>query len=245
VKVELVWVDNHSTDQTFETLKAYPFKRLPWLKGVRLVRLKKNRFISGAVNAALKLAKGRFFLQADNDVLFAPEALRLYAAACFKHPRALLSPCWLYTQRLLGRNFYPACLENLDLAFGRLRRAASFFRPEWGIAAGSCWAADTRLVRDAGGWDEGYRVICMDDDFHWRWLKKGLPLALLPLAVYHPGERTRVYVTGAHPLAESDIRRLKEEWGGSPWTRSPRQVPWQNKFLGHQRVARWLGRFLV
>jgi len=89
---ELLWVDNASTDGSAKRLRAVDWKGLGGFSRITVLLLKQNYFISGAVNTALAAAKGRYFIQADNDVLFAPGSLASYLHALGGRPGALISP---------------------------------------------------------------------------------------------------------------------------------------------------------
>jgi glycosyltransferase involved in cell wall biosynthesis len=243
-RLELVWVDNGSSDGTAALLRSAAWKDLACFERVRLLFLGRNAYISGAVNAALGLAEGRFFLQADNDVLLTPEAVQGFWESLVRRP-GLVSPQWLFTQRLLPRRFDPVAYEDLDRAFRWVRWTAGLFGAEEGVSGGSCWAAPTSDLKRLGGWSEEFRLVGMDDDFLMRWLKAGLPARMEPLPVFHPGQKTRMAVGGYHALEDQDNALFLRRWGSYPWDSAPRRRPWRNRFLGHRRVARWLRPFFT
>jgi GT2 family glycosyltransferase len=228
---ELIWVDNASTDGSGAALMKQAWKGLGGFSRVSVLLLKRNYFISGAVNTALAAAKGRFFIQADNDVLFAPGSLQAYLDALRARPDAYLSPLWQLTQGLLPADFEPACYDDLPRAWNRLRRANAWLRPEDGVAAGSCWGADTKVLRALGGWSEDYRLQCMDDDMILRWRESGRPAGLLPLPVFHPGLKTRRADQRATAWELEDMANFKKRWQGRTLDGLRTTAPLPNRLL--------------
>jgi GT2 family glycosyltransferase len=228
---ELIWVDNGSTDGSRQRFLKHAWTGLGGFQRVRFVQLKRNYFISGAVNTALALAQGRFFIQADNDVLFAPGSLQAYLDALKARPDAYLSPLWQRTQNLLPRDFEPECYDDLPRAWERLRRVNAWLKPEEGAAAGSCWGADTTLLRQMGGWSEDYKLLAMDDDAIFRWRDAGRPAAMLPLPVFHPGQKTRGTVRKANDLNLADDALIRTRWAGRRINELREPRPWGNRML--------------
>ena len=229
---ELIWVDNASTDGSAQKLAAMDWSGLGGFQRVTLLRLKRNYFISGAVNVALAHARGRYFIQADNDVLFAPGSLAAYLRALRDRPDALLSPLWQRTQGLLPRDYEPACYDNLPQAWERLRRVNALLRPENGVAAGSCWGADARLLRALGGWSEDFRLQCMDNDCTLRWRRSGRPAGMLPLPVFHPGLKTRRADRRASTWELEDAALYRARWPGGAFDDLKAPPPALNRLLG-------------
>lgn len=236
---ELIWVDNGSSDASAARLRAVDWAGRGGFQRVTLLLLKRNYFISGAVNCALAQARGRYFIQADNDVLFAPGSLEDYLHSLQARPGALLSPLWQLTQGLLPRDFEPACYGDLPRAFSRIRRANAWLRPEHGVAAGSCWGADRATLAKLGGWSEDYRLQCMDDDMILRWRGQGGTAGLLPLPVFHPGLKTRRADQRASAWELRDQARFRARWQGRGLDPLRQPRPWPNRLLG-SRLAKLL-----
>lgn len=68
-KTEIIVVDNASTDGTFELIKS----KFP---EVFLIRLETNKGPAGGCNAGFKVAKGRYVLRMDDDVILDKNCLR-------------------------------------------------------------------------------------------------------------------------------------------------------------------------
>jgi GT2 family glycosyltransferase len=228
---ELIWVDNASTDGSVERFKRVVWKGLGGFSRVTLLLLKKNYFVSGAVNTALAAAKGRYFIQADNDVLFAPGSLAAYLDALKARPGAYLSPLWQRTQNLLPADFEPACYGDLPRAWERVRRANAWLKPEEGVAAGSCWGADTATLKKLGGWSEAYRLQGMDDDAILAWRKNGGSAGMLPLPVFHPGLKTRRADRRASTWELEDVAAFQKRWPDQNLDKLREARPWANRLL--------------
>lgn len=86
---EIIVVDDASTDNSYKLLKK--------MRGIKLVRNKKNSGKAASLNRAMKIAKGDVVACIDADTYPAPEALERMAA-CFYNEKvgavsALIKPC--------------------------------------------------------------------------------------------------------------------------------------------------------
>lgn len=81
--IELIVVDDGSTDTTPEVLKEY-VRRYPWIRSVR----QENAGAASARNHGIRLASGRFVLLLDADDELLPGALSALGAAAAEHPDA-------------------------------------------------------------------------------------------------------------------------------------------------------------
>lgn len=81
--IELIVVDDGSTDTTPEVLKEY-VRRYPWIRSVR----QENAGAASARNHGIRLASGRFVLLLDADDELLPGALDALKAAQQAHPDA-------------------------------------------------------------------------------------------------------------------------------------------------------------
>src|SRR3989338_6054077 len=80
-KIEIIIVDDKSKDNTVEVVNEFIFKTR--VKNVRLIEHEKNKGKAGAVNTALKEARGEFFWVYDADSYASKELLKNLVARCY------------------------------------------------------------------------------------------------------------------------------------------------------------------
>jgi glycosyltransferase involved in cell wall biosynthesis len=86
--LELVIVDDGSTDDTATTVEAFGDPR------VRLIRLERNQGIPAGRNTALAAARGNFVAWLDSDDVARPDRLELQLTYMHAHPRiAMVGSC--------------------------------------------------------------------------------------------------------------------------------------------------------
>lgn len=92
--VEVVIVDDHSTDATWEWLQT----TFAGSSGVLRFRMEKNSGPGPARNAGLAAARGRYFVPIDSDFVVVPDAIERILRAVHEEPRhpLLFFPCIQY-----------------------------------------------------------------------------------------------------------------------------------------------------
>lgn len=86
--VEVIIVDNHSTDGTLDFLRqSYP--------GLDLICLPENKGVAFARNIALSKAQGKYLLIVDNDICITDTAVETMEAYLDTHPEAGMCGCKL------------------------------------------------------------------------------------------------------------------------------------------------------
>ncbi len=141
---------------------------------IRFVTLPRNKGISGATNAALKLARGDYFAFLDHDDELAPFALHEVVQAVNASPETDL--------------FY----SDEDKISHDLRRYEPFFKPGWSpdlflscnylchFIVGKRWLLDA-----VGGLDETCRHGSQDYDFLLRVTEHTQKIRRIPRVLYH------------------------------------------------------------
>ena len=224
-ELEIVVVDDGSTDASVETLARLP---------VRLVR-QKNAGEAAARNAGVRAASGRFVTFLDADDLIAPGGLAARLAFLEENPaeRAVGGlPLRLIDEsgaaiadvfeKMSGRWPFPLRLRE---AF---YRAGSFFP-----VSCSLYLYRREIFDEVGGYDEGLS-IAPDCDFHFRMLRRfSVPIFKIPTFIRRlHGGNLSLAGGGAKRLAfrpevVSAVRAINRRYGLDP----KEIVPWELDYL--------------
>jgi len=82
---ELIVIDDHSTDGSWEVLQQFAKKD----SRIQAIRNKTNRGVSFTANKATKLAKSQFIARMDSDDIAAPNRLAVQVKFLLKHPEVI------------------------------------------------------------------------------------------------------------------------------------------------------------
>lgn len=183
--VEIIVVDNGSTDGTREYLRSVP--------GIRLLENGRNLGFAAACNRGLAVARSNYLLLLNNDTLVTPGWLSGLISHLQKYPGAALvgplSNCGGATQTM------PVALPSLGRLEEFSRRLASQNRGQCRpvpVLSGFCLLFTRRVLNTIGGLDPRFHPGNFeDDDFCLRARLAGfMLLAAADVFVYHFGQRT-------------------------------------------------------
>lgn len=192
---EAVVVDNASTDSCLEVLgRDYP--------EVRVVRLPRNLFFAGAVNAGIRLTEGELIALLNNDTEADPRWLEELVRALDGNPQAGMaaSKLLLFDRRGIiqsaGDVYSPSGVPGNRGVWeeddGRYDDPCEVF----GACAGAALYRRS-MLEDIGLLDEDFRGYCEDVDLSFRAQLAGHRCVYAPSArVYH-----RLSATGGGPVA--------------------------------------------
>jgi GT2 family glycosyltransferase len=149
VGVELIVVDDGSTDGTVATVKAHA-------PAARLVQ-QRNQGVSAARNAGLALARGRYVIFLDQDDVWHPDMLRRQVEWLETHPEHDVAVCRYQHWHPLPEGGYgaiealwPPAREGVEAAFtGWVYH--QFLLDCWALTSGTLMRAG--VVRALGGFD--------------------------------------------------------------------------------------------
>ncbi len=152
-KLELIVVDDASTDHTPDVVRSFKDSRLQYL------RMPQNRRAAAARNAGIARAKGSLIAFNDDDDLWLVQKLEKQVAQLQQEPSDVgvnLGGYIRYWDR--AKNFAdyvggPYYFRSLDFSHG--------FVGEFSLIATPGWLARKEVLEKAGGFDE--RMKCWDD----------------------------------------------------------------------------------
>jgi len=167
-RIEVIVIDGHSVDNTVDKVRIFMEKHRDKFYDFQLIIHDKNYGVSKARNDAIKLAKGRFIVILDSDVVLPPNAISKMVSFLEANPevgccRPLLEPDFM---DILQRSLY-------DVNVGRIRRLmscadAAMIRREivekaglYDESMGPPFSVDEDLEFAARIWRAGYRCVLL------------------------------------------------------------------------------------
>jgi GT2 family glycosyltransferase len=207
--VEVVVVDNGSTDGSLDTLRA-----AAGTDGrLRVLELGRNAGFAAACNTGLRQARGELALLLNPDCVVGPDALALVKSALEADPGAGMAGCLLLnedgSEQEGCRRSVPTPGRAFLRAFGlsRLRRRAGAAGGDFVLSdqplppgpvevdaiSGAFMMVRRAAVDAVGLLDEGYFLHCEDLDWCMRFHQAGWRVLFVPgaAAVHHKGTSSR------------------------------------------------------
>ena len=230
LKIEIIIVDNASSDDSLETLDGLP--------QVTIIRNEQNLGFSAGCNIGLKAATADQLLFLNPDCSFSPGTITQLLDYLQTHEKVgmvgglLVDPDG--TEQAGGRRAVPTPWRTLVRALGLTRFSNRWPRlfedfylhkqplPEKPIEveaiSGACMLIKREAIEDVGLWDEGYFLHCEDLDYCMRFRKNGWKIIFVP-------DARIVHEQGAC----SKIRPLFVEWH-----KHKGMIRFYRKFFRHQ-----------
>ncbi|MCM1163061.1 MAG: glycosyltransferase family 2 protein [Muribaculaceae bacterium] len=205
--VEIILVDNGSTDSTVETVaQEFPM--------VRIISHPTNIGVSAGRNSGLKAATGEHLMILDNDTIATPEVILQLSRRLSTTPGAgLVAPRLVSPAGQTQSSFrpYPGILSKLrNVVVGKRRSSiveaipTTPHEPFYVIGAAQMFARTTYL--QSGGLDEAIFYGPEDADFCMAVRKQGLKVIYFPdLTIVHDWQRA----TTSRLLSRSALTHMR------------------------------------
>ncbi len=219
---EVVVPDNGSQDGSLELLAGYP--------EARVLALGENRGFTGACNAGLQAAQGRFLVLLNNDTAVDADWLTEVAAAFERHPEVGLvaSKMLLFDRRdtfhtagdyvALDGNPHNRGVWEQD--HGQYDREAYVFS-----ACGGSAAYRRTMLDEIGLLDDDFFFSCEDVDLAWRAQLAGWRCLFAPRArVYHKLSATGGGTTASFYDGRNRLYLLAKDYPDDLWRLYGRRV---------------------
>ncbi len=201
LEVEIVVVDNASTDSSLNALQGLP--------KVQIIKNSDNIGFAAACNMGIRSSSSPFLLFLNPDCSFKPGTL-LGLLDALKEDDHVGMVGGLLTnsdgsEQAGGRRAVPTPWRSFVRAFGLSRLASRWPRlfydfslhkqplPEFPVEveaiSGACMLVKRKAMEDVGLWDEGYFLHCEDLDLCMRFRQKGWEILFVPdaIIVHHLG----------------------------------------------------------
>jgi len=220
VPYELIFVNNGSTDNTFNFVDNFRGSLYPMCKEAKIITLDKNYRLCKGLNTGFKHAKGKYIMMVDNDIILAKGTVSGLLQRLKEHPEyGAVSPNWcLKDINNSWHNFFDTP-ESIQTKMDEFLKIYTVPMKEGHISNwlyGSCFMTSREVWDEIGEWDESYQIGAMDNDWTWRlmWTGKYSPMVFTDLPCYHAGEVTRKGLNPDHAMLESrDCIYFKEKHG--------------------------------
>ncbi len=194
LEVEIIVVDNASTDDSLDTLSGLPY--------VQVIKNPLNVGFAAACNRGARVATAPFLLFLNPDCSFKPGALAGLLDAIGMDDLIGMAGGFLAnsdgTEQAGGRRAVPTPWRSFVRAFGLARFSDRWPRlffdfnlhqqplPDHTIEveaiSGACMMVRREAMQDVGAWDEGYFLHCEDLDWCMRFRQKGWKILFVPSA---------------------------------------------------------------
>lgn len=180
VSLETFVVDNASSDDGAALVRG----KFPW---VRIVENRENRGFGAANNQVLGECAGRYIVLLNPDTETTPQAFRRMASWMDANPQVGLAGPTV-------NNPDGSRQDTVSRAYPGQKRTAgelSGLPGEIACVMGACQIVRTGLMRELGGFDEGFFLYGEDQDLCLRIRKKGYEIGHIdPAVILHHGGRS-------------------------------------------------------
>ncbi|HUW19290.1 MAG TPA: glycosyltransferase [Sedimentisphaerales bacterium] len=190
LEFEVIVVDNASTDGSAGMVReVFP--------DATLIVNNTNRGYAAALNEGMRIARGRYFLVLNSDIIICDAAITKTVGYADKHPEAAVIGCqvWKSPDEIQPTCFRFPSLLNLfldTLALNRVFEKNRFFGREhmrwWlrdtervvDVVAGMFMLVRREAVEQVGLMDEDYFLLCEETDWCYRFSKAGWRMVFWP-----------------------------------------------------------------
>lgn len=189
-KIEIIIVDNGSTDGTFELIKNG--KPGGFSGKIKLVRNKTNRGFAPALNQAIYLSQSDYILITNDDVIFDPPCLNELVALSESDPTVGITTGKMFFRNLSAqagtkRMAFSGFKVNLWLGYQPYDEKGKNTIRDIDVATGGCMLIKRSVLKKVGLFDEKYFFCGEDYDFSFRVRYSGFKVLYNPKAVLWHG----------------------------------------------------------
>jgi len=195
IELEVIVVDNGSTDGTVEMLRRLHPQ-------ARLIQNRENVGFAAANNQAFECSSGRHFMILNPDTLVLSDLSPVVAFLDSAGDVGAVSCKCVNPDRSIQRNwndYYPSLIwEVLPISVSQgihqmvyRRRADSLFDTKW--TGGQCMTVRREVVESVGGMDSGYFMYSEETDWCFRIRKAGWRVCHYPgiVILHYGGQSTK------------------------------------------------------
>lgn len=238
--VEIIAVDNHSTDGSADWIAAHH-------PTVRLIRNAENMGFGGACNTGLAQAKGEILVLLNQDTLVQPHWLAALVAVLAEHPDVgIVGSKALYADGTIQHagGTVDAQGGGSHLGYRQVDQGQFDRLMDVDYVTGASLALRRKLYEQIGGFDPGFHPAYLEDvDLCWRARTAGWRVVYAPQSALIHNERSMAAVSSYEGMLLYHRHRLRfvcKHWSGERLHDEflPTETAWLNSFgLGGERLT--------
>jgi len=202
-KIEIIVIDNHSTDGSLEQLKVKSSKLKVEGRRLKILGNKENVGFAKAINQGIKQSNGEYIFIGNDDIVFEKDSVKNLVAYALINPNvgilggkifsknkpSKVISCGYMMNKWTG-NIYPSSNPNV------------IREPDW--IQGCAMLVRKSLFDQIGIFDENFSLIYFEDfDFCLRAKKAGYTIIYLPSAHFWHGQSKTM---------DKDLQRKYYQW---------------------------------
>lgn len=183
IGLEIIIVDNCSSDSTVKTIKKFP--------SVKLIKNESNMGYGNGVNIGIKHSTRKYIVVLNPDVKVEKNSIEELISPLKNRKETITVPKTLvYDGSKINTCGNIEHFTGLTFTFGLGEDKAAFNKPMY-IAglSGVCFAIKRELYLEIGGFDECFFLYMEDADLSWNICSRGLKILYVPSSIiYHDYE---------------------------------------------------------
>ncbi|MFM9281108.1 glycosyltransferase family 2 protein [Paenibacillus jiagnxiensis] len=191
-KVQIIMIADNCSDQTAEKLRDLKNRSSYKHRDFTIFERTGTGGKSGALNDALKLAKGEWICVYDADAAPERNALLFLVQKALEEPELYGAVFGRNKARNRGQNFLSKAINQELVTVQRVHHTGLWELFKIGTIPGTNFIVKAALMRDIGGWDED--AITEDTAVSFEIMKKGQLIALAPQAEAYQQEPEKLSV---------------------------------------------------
>lgn len=175
-KLEVVIIDNGSSDKTSLMIKKYP--------KIKLIPLSQNIGIPAALNLAINNSKGNYIFQTNDDVTYEKNCLKELIKTIRSDPKIGIVGGRLYFSDRPKTPMINHLKLNLYIGYHSFKKTPADKISEVDIVTGACMLINKKIIGKIGFFDEMFSPYGAEDyEFCFRAKSAGFKVIFCPKAV--------------------------------------------------------------
>ena len=197
-KIEVIVIDNNSTDGSLEQLKVKSEKLKVEGRRLKIIENKENVGFAKAINQGIKCSNGEYIFITNDDIIFDKKSLKNLVEYANQHPKIGILGGKIFSKN--NPTEVISCGYMMNKWTGNVYPSPSsdkVHEPDW--IQGCAMLVLRKVIDKIGLLDEGFSLIYFEDfDFCLRAKKAGYSIAYIPSAHFWHGQSKTMNKDLAH-----------------------------------------------